>query len=177
MLSLFQSVLQRLKDECLDFGYEFILEADACGWLFHILLSQPGIDMKQVHLDTRVNIKNQQVDLAVGSLYVAENQRLLVQPQAVMEVKLFPRIGFDQSQHSVHYKEILERDLPKLGQLDSSIEFRSALIIDGIRYMAGTYKGVNRRAHIVERRNQIAPGVHLFMFNLNNTNWEIQHVP
>ena len=68
------------------------------------------------------------------------------------------------------------RDLPKLGQLDSSIEFRAALIVDGKEYLNGIYNKCRRLDYFIEKRNQIASGVHIFIMTLIDGNWNIQHI-
>lgn len=175
MLNMLLEVLQRLKNEGLAKGYEMILEADVCGWLFHLLLTQPEINPQQIHLDTRVCNSDGHFDIAIGPLQTTVVERPCIQPELVIEVKIFPRIGFDDQQHRVHYEHVLNDDLPKLGRLDSAIGLRAAFIVDGRGYLNGIYQGHNIREYLVNRRNEIAPGVHLLMMRLNEENWQIDH--
>lgn len=175
MLNVFRNVLNRLKSECLALGYEMLLEADVSGWLFHLFLTQPEVNPQQIHLDTRVCNADGRFDIAVGPLQTMANGRPCIHPQLVAEVKIFPRIGFTDQQHRVHYEHILNDDLPKLGGLDPAIEFRTALIVDGRGYLEGTYQGYNRREYLINRRNEVASGVHVFIVRLVNGNWQIEH--
>lgn len=175
MLNVLQNILQRLKNECLASGYEILLEADVSGWLFHLLLTQPEVNPQHIHLDTRVCNADGRFDIAIGPVHTGANGRPCIRPKFVVEVKIFPRIGFTDQQHRVHYKHILNDDLPKLSRLDSAIGLRAALIVDGRGYLEGTYHGHNRRDYLISRRNQIAPGVHLFIVHLADGNWQIEH--
>jgi len=177
MLNIFQNALQRLKSECLALGYEMLLEADVSGWLFHLLLTQPEVKPQQIHLDTRVCNSDGFFDIAIGPIHTVPNGRPCVQPQLVVEVKIFPRIGFNDQQHRVHYKHILDDDLPKLGGLDSTIELRAALIVDGRRYLEGSYQGYNRHEYLIKRRNEVASGTHVFIICLTDNDWQIEHEP
>lgn len=175
MLKVFQQVLERLKDECLALGYEMLLEADVSGWLFHLLLTQPEVNKQQIHLDTRVCKADGRFDVAIGPLQTIASGRPCINPQLVVEVKIFPRIGFTDQQHRVHYEHILNDDLPKLGRLDSAIELRAVLIVDGRGYLEGTYQGSNRREYLIKKRNEVASGVHVFIIRLIDGNWQIEH--
>lgn len=177
MLNSLRQVLQRFRDECLELGYEMLLEADVSGWLFHFLVGQPGIDPKQIHLDTRVYNAKGRFDIAIGPPRIGEKGRPHVNPKSVLEVKIFPRFGFTDQQHRVHYEHILNDDLRKLGELDPEIGHRAALVVDGRGYLRGKYKERNRREYMIERRNQIASGVHLFILHLTDGHWQIDHVP
>jgi len=175
MLNVFQNILQRVKNECLASGYEMLLEADVSGWLFHLLLTQPEVNLQHVHLDTRVFNADGKFDIAIGPVHTGANGRPCIQPKFVAEVKIFPRIGFTDQQHRVHYEHILNNDLPKLGRLDSAIGLRVALIVDGRGYLEGTYHDHNRRDYLINMRNQLAPGVHMFIVHLADGDWQIKH--
>lgn len=175
MLKVFQKVLQRLKDKCLALGYEMLLEADVSGWLFHLFLTQPKVNWLQIHLDTRICNAKGFFDVVIGPLQTIANGRPCVNPQLVIEVKIFPIIGFTDQQHRVHYEHILNDDFPKLGRLDSTIELCAALIMDGRGYLEGTYQGCNRREHLIKIRNKVASGVHVFIMRLTDGNWQIEH--
>ncbi|MDH4138665.1 MAG: hypothetical protein OEW09_18405 [Anaerolineae bacterium] len=174
MLNMVQTVLERLKTECLALGYEMLLEADVVGWLFHLFLTQPEISLQQIHLDTRVCNADGRFDIAIGPLQ-SRNGRPCITPQVVVEVKIFPRIGFTDQQHRVHYVHILNDDLPKLGGLDPAIELRTALILDGREYLKGTYQGHDRHKYLINRRNEVASGVHVFIVSLADGSWRIKH--
>jgi len=103
------------------------------------------------------------------------DKRPCVQPQLVAELKIFPRIGFTDQAHRVHYKHILNDDIPKLGRLNPAIQLRTALIVDGRGYLQGTYQGYNRWDYLIKKRNDIASGVHVFMMHFADNNWHIEH--
>jgi hypothetical protein len=175
MLNMFQNVIQRFKNECLALGYEVLLEADVCGWLFHLLLTQSEVNPQQIHLDTRVLDADGRFDIVMGSLRTRANGRPCIEPQLIVEVKIFPRIGFTEQQHRVHYEHVLNDDLPKLGGLNPDIGLRAALIVDGRGYLEGTYQGHNRRDYLIKKRNQIARGIHVFIISLADGHWQIEH--
>ena len=139
-------------------------------------MNQTDIEKNELHLDTRIKNSNERVDLAIGNLKMNEGGRPYVEPRMVVEVKLFPTNGFTAAQHSEHYNQILKRDLPKLARIDSLIEFRVALIVDGNGYLNGNYKGHNRLDFLVERRNQIARGVCVCILSLINSKWDINYI-
>ena len=94
MLNTFCRVLLRLKGACTN-HYEMLLEADVCGLLFYLLLTEPEIESREVHLDTRVdNYGDGRPDVAVGPIEVVEEGRPCVKPKLLVEVKLFPERGF-----------------------------------------------------------------------------------
>ena len=175
IIGVFRKVLERLQSECFASGYEMLLEADVSGWLFHFFLTQPEIKRQQIHLDTRVCSADGRFDIAVGPLQTPANARPCIQPQIVVEVKIFPRIGFTDQQQRVHYEHIINDDLPKLGRLGPAIELRTALVVDGRGYLAGTYQGHNRREYLINRRNEVAAGAHVFMVRLADGDWQIEH--
>lgn len=180
MLDVFQNVLERLKGECLAKGYEMLLEADVSGWLFHLLLTQPEVKLQQIHLGARVcNAGRRFFDIVVGSLQTGAKVRPCTHPRLVVEVKNFPRIGFTNSQHRVRYEEILNEDLPKLDELDSTIESRVSFIVDGKGYLEKTCKKNNkkhnRREYLISKRNEVASGVHIFIMRLADDTWQIEH--
>ena len=69
-------------------NYEFLLEADLCGWLFHKMITQLNNDNK-LHLDTRVNGSNDKYDVVVGEIQYPDNERAYVNPNIIAEVKIF----------------------------------------------------------------------------------------
>lgn len=175
MLNMFQNVLQRFVNEGLELGYEVLLEADVSGWLFHLLLTQPEVNPQQIHLATRVCNSNGRFDIAIGPVHTGLNRRPCIQPQLVVEMKIFPRIGFTDQQQRVHYEHVLNDDLPKLGGLDPDIELRSALIVDGRGYLEGTYQNYNRREYLINKRNEIASRIHVFIIRLVDGNWQVEY--
>lgn len=175
MLNVFQKVIDRLKNECLESGYETLLEADVSGWLFHLFLMQSEVEPRELHLDTRVLNADGRFDIAVGPLTTGANGRPCVEARMVAEVKLFPRIGFTDQQHRVHYEHILNDDLRKLGGLDPAVGLRVALIVDGRGYLGGTYQGYNRRDYLINRRNNIAPRVHICIIHAVGEDWQIEY--
>jgi hypothetical protein len=180
MLKTLHDTLDNLDRLCLSTGYELLLEADVVGWLFHLLLTQPTIDPKEIHLDTRVCNADpgKRFDVAAGALRPRLQGRPCVEPRLVVEVKIFPRIGFTDQQHRVHYEHVLHDDLPKLGSLGPSVECRASLLVDGRGYLDGTYQGRNRRDTVLGTRDEIAPGVHLFLLrHKTDRNWRLEDEP
>ncbi len=177
MLEIFKKVIDRFKDDCLVAGYEPLLEADISGWLFHLFLTSSELDSTEVHLDTRVCNADGRFDIAIGPMNIGASERPCVKAHSVIEVKIFPRIGFTDQQHRVHYEHILNDDLRKLGTLKPSTGFYSALIFDGRRYLEGSYKGKNRRKYLINRRDQIAPSAHIFIIHPEGSSWYIDHEP
>jgi hypothetical protein len=176
MLKALNSILGQLCNECNSKQYDFILEADASGWLFHLFLSDPTINPNQVHLDTRVAGAHGRYDLVIGPT-TFDTARPSISPQLVVEVKVFPRVGFTDQQHRVHYEHVLEDDLRKLGQLSPSMECRAEVLIDGCDYLCGQYSKQNRLQHLIGVRNKIATGAHIFLLTFSNGIWQLQHIP
>lgn len=177
MLETFKKVIDRFKNDCLLAGYEPLLEADVSAWFFHLFVTSSELNPAEVHLDTRVYNADGRFDIALGPLRIGASGRPCVDAHSVIEVKIFPRIGFTNQQHRVHYEHILNDDLRKLGTLKPSIGLYSTLIFDGRRYLEGSYKGKNRREHLINRRNQIAPLAHIFIIRPEGSNWYIDHQP
>lgn len=175
MLDVLQRVIERFRNECLVLHYEVILEADVSGWLFYLLMMEVEVNPRELHLDTRVCAADGRYDVAVGPLRTGADGRPCVQPQLVIEVKIFPRLGFTDQQHRVHYEHVLNDDLPKLGRLDPAVAVRAALVVDGRGYLKGTYHGQNRREHLLSVRNRVAPGAHVFMMRLADGGWGVEH--
>ncbi len=179
MLNVLRNVLVRLRSECLASGYEVLLEADVSGWLFHLLLTQPEIQAEQIHFDTRVcgADARKRFDVVIGGVQAQLHGRPCIEPQLVVEVKVFPRIGFTHQQHRVHYEHVLGSDLRKLGGLAAVAGLCASLIVDGAGYLEGTYQGHNRRAHMIETRDRVAPEAHVFMARLAGGTWQLEHSP
>jgi len=176
LLSVLRRALERFCTECLAEGYEVLLEADVASWLFHFLLEDARVDAKQLHCDTRVCEASGKYDMALGTIAEAEDGRPCVAARLVVEIKVFPRLGFTDQAHRVHYEHVLGDDLPKLGSLAAGVPCRAALLLDGRGYLEGTYKGMNRRQHVIETRNRVAAGVHVFVVRLSQGKWLVEHV-
>jgi hypothetical protein len=175
MLPILDRVLNQLCTECNAKRYDFILEADVSGWLFHLFLSDPEVTPNEVHLDTRVAGASGRYDLVVGPTD-GTTSRPSISPRLVVEVKVFPRIGFTAQQNRVHYKHVLDDDLRKLGSLDSAIECRAEVLVDGCDYLSGQYAKHNRLQHLSNLRNQVAAGANIFLIKLSNGVWQLQQV-
>lgn len=175
MLNVLQRALQQFKEECLELGCEMLLEADVCGWLFHFLIKQPDVKADKVHLDTRVCNAEGRFDIVIGTLGSGADGRPCVSPEFVIEIKIFPRLGFTEQQHRVHYEHILKDDLRKLGEIEPTTGLRASVIFDARGYLHGNYYNRNRRDFMIERRNQIATGVHLFIIQMSDDGWKIDH--
>jgi len=174
MLSVFQNVLRSFVAESLEKGYEMLLEADVMGWIFHILLTQPSISPGEVHLSTRVLHSTGFFDLVIGQIQTLEAGRPCIRPELVVEAKIFPRIGFTDQQHRVHFEHILNDDLRKLGTLSREIKL-TELIVDGRGYLSGTYRDQNRLKYLINKRDEVAPSVHLFIIHRVEGRWKIAH--
>ena len=178
MLDIFQKALNRLRDECLVTGYELLLEADVVGWLFHILLTEPGVEPKDVHLSARLSeAQGFFFDIAVGAIESASGKRPAVSARLAVEVKLFPRIGFTDQQHREHFDKVINKDLPKLGSIRDSAEVRASLLVDAAGYLNGRYAGENRKEVVIRTRDKVAPGAHVFIVQLQDNQWEVEHTP
>ncbi len=175
MLEIFKQVIDRFKNDCLLTGYEPLLEADVSGWFFHLLLTSPRFNPKEVHLDTRVCGADGRFDIVIGTLKIGVSERPCIEAHSVIEIKVFPRIGFTNPQHRVHYEHILNDDLRKLGTLKPVTGFLAALIVDGRGYLKGNYNCKNRREYLINIRDQIAPSAHVFMIRLEGGGWYIDH--
>ena len=176
LIEIFQDVLRKLCNECLAKGYEILLEADLAGWLFHLFLLEPEIHHNHLHMNARLKNAYGFCDIAIGPVETSGAVRPYTNPGLVIEMKLFPRLGFTNQQHYVHYLHILKDGLPKLGNQDLSCGYRAAVIMDGVRYLDGKYQGNNRKIFLVKKRNQIAPRTHLFLIRLIEGNWDIEYI-
>jgi hypothetical protein len=157
-------------------NYQPILEADAAGWLFHIMISAKDFyDPKEIHLETRVKDQSQvKPDIVIGKVdQNQEGKRICIDPKIVIEIKLFPSKGFTNSQHSVHFTEILERDLPKLLSISSENCMCYSLIIDGDGYLgkSGRGKEQTRLEELIEIRKKEYKNIGLYFIKYNKDGW------
>ncbi|GAI05789.1 unnamed protein product [marine sediment metagenome] len=138
-----------------------LLEADVSAFLYHLLLHE-GIPLSKLHSDTRVigSKEKQRFDLAIGEISMDErSKKPAIQPELVMEVKVFP-YGFTDQQNRTHFEEVLNRDLPKLGILAPGV-LRIELLWDSEGYLSGNYGGRPRSNVLCEKRDKDAKGVHI----------------
>jgi len=176
MFKIFEKTIDQFINDCLSAGYEPLLEADVSGWLFHLFLISPELNHTEVHLDTRVYDTDGRFDIAIGPLKIGSKGRPCVEAHSVIELKVFPRVGFTDQQHRVHFEHILNDDLRKLGGL-KQVNFISAVIYDGRNYLDGNYKGISRREYLINRRDQIASLAHIFIIRPEGGEWYIDHKP
>lgn len=177
MLTMLETVLRRMCSEFTQHDYHFLVEADACGWLFHLLLLEPSLAVNQVHLDTRVHgaMKNAKYDLAIGPVLYSDH-RPSIDPSLVVEVKIFPESGFTDQQNRVHYEHVLNDDLIKLALLAGIVPDRVELLVDGCEYLRGRYAGQQRLDYLKLARDRVAPGVQIFLLRLQSDEWVVERV-
>lgn len=177
MLNALTGSLQALADECLNGGFEALLEADVSGWLFHFLLARPAITAGKLHLQSRVVGVEGFIDVAHGQIDCDSQARPAVRPDLALELKLFPRIGFTSQQHRVHFEHVLHDDLQKLGQVKLPACVCAEVLVDGYGYLQGKYSGTNRLAVVTRTRNAVCPGSHILVVELSGGAWGVRHIP
>jgi hypothetical protein len=177
MLYVLKRALLRFRDECQATGYEVLLEADVAGWMFHVLLKDSSVRPQNVHLGARVCGAGGFYDVAIGDLDCESAKRPCVRPGLVIEIKVFPRIGFTPQQHRVHYKHVIEDDIPKLGKLRNTRAVKVEVLIDGAGYLNGFYAGESRKDHAARIRDEVARDVHIFIVRREGSEWEMEHLP
>jgi len=178
MLQILLEALRRFCSDCLAQGYQLLLEAEVTGWLFHILLEDPEIQPQHVHLGARVcGVDRSFFDLALGPVHAEPSGRPCVRPVLVVEVKLFPTTGFTPPQHYVHYRHVIDDDLPKLGKLTGRKVVKAQVLVDGAGYLNGLYHGENRLAHVVAIRDQVVRDAHIFVVKRVGLEWNVEHIP
>lgn len=152
-----------------DSNYEFLLEADLCGWLFHKIITQLD-DYNKLHLDTRANNSNDKYDIVIGEILTPDNGRTFVNPITVAEVKIFPLVGFTQQQHYVHFRHIIDDDLRKLRNINNNVE-KALIIMDGCGYLSGRHKGVIRSQFLRNKRDEISNRIKIYLLKIENDRW------
>lgn len=161
-----------IREICLsanDSNYEFLLEADLCGWLFHKIITQLD-DYKKLHLDTKVNNSNDKYDIVIGEIQYPDNGRAFVNPITVAEVKIFPRVGFTSQQHNVHFHHIIDDDLRKLSNINNDVE-KAVIIMDGFGYLNGRHQGVIRLDFLRNKRDEISNRIKIYLLKIDNARW------
>ena len=152
-----------------------ILEADICGFLYHLIIVNGLCTLDNIHLETRVqgsHSPNDKFDIAIGAINNPLSRRPVVIPDLVGESKMFP-IGFDDQQHNVHFLHVLNDDLRKLGQLNYPGATKLEILYDERDYLRGKCRGVNRDKMIMDTRNTIAPGAHIIFARKIKNNWSV----
>ena len=174
---MIHTIINQLKDIWNQSNYQPLLEADVAGWLFHLFITTSDSiqALENLHLDTRVlNALNSKFDVVVGKYSYPDNQRACLDPRIVIEIKLFPSEGFNDSQQNVHFLHIINDDLKKLGSLPNTIQCRCSLIVDAAKYLRGKHNRQMRSEVIKTRRNEIAQGVDIYFLKYENTNWSYE---
>lgn len=176
-----------IKEMCNLIGegkYVPILEADLSGFLYHSIVVKGLCPLSRIHLDTRVigaRNNNQRFDLVIGGVVERQDGRPAISPEAIIEIKMFP-IGFQNQQHRRHFKQILERDLPKLRSLQTQAAKRVEFIFDEVNYLGGKYngqfkdgkyKGQTKESIIVAERGKVARGGDIVFARKINENWHV----
>jgi hypothetical protein len=117
MGTLYEALARATDSLCYDFDQgDFVplLEADVAAYLYHHLILA-SLPMKKIHLDTRItSIPQFKYDLVVGPVEPSPKaQRAAIyEPQIAVQIKLFPRWGFTDQQHRVHYQHVIQDDIP-----------------------------------------------------------------
>lgn len=175
-LILVKRVINQLDEQCHRHNYEFLLEADISGWIFHLFLLQPEIVKNNIHIDTRIPNSDRRFDIVIGTINKNAVERPFVLPDIAIEIKVFPK-GFTYGQHRVHYEQILCDDLLKLNTITSPHILLIELILDSDRFLDGKYHGENKIIHIVNVRNRVSPRTHLFFVRILPETWQVIHKP
>jgi len=156
MLDKLQRVLGTLCRDYNDKTFLPILEADVAAYLFYLWVSEFG-EAKDLHLDTRVYQKlESRFDFVVGKIEYGAGRPCITKPELVAELKAFP-YGFTNEQHSVHYSDVIERDLPKLQSIKNPANFRYEILFDEDDYLRGFDRKSNglRIERVIKRRDEL----------------------
>lgn len=130
--------LQKLTSDYNEELFVPILESDVVGYLYHLWISHLG-EPEVVHLDTRLCASpKQKFDFVIGNVNLDMDRPCVEEPELVIEVKAFP-IGMSGPQHRVHWKHVVEDDIPKLARLGNPRENRYQLLFDEADYLKGRY--------------------------------------
>lgn len=168
----FEEIIEQFCFEGNQNGYEFLLKADVSGWLFHHLVNNQMFKFYQIHLDTRVGLENLKIDLTIGNINYNNGRLPFISAQLLAEVKLFPRIGYTDTQHKRLYLDIIEKDLPKLSTYSDGKRALYQIIVDSAGYLNGKYKKENRLRFLIQERNRIVPSAILIIIKLVNGIWK-----
>jgi len=119
--------------------FDPILESDIVGYLYHLWISLFG-SPDTVHLNTRLcESLKRKFDFVVGNVNIEESRPCVKNPELVVEVKVFPR-GMSSPQHREHWRKVVEKDIPKLAKLRTSLKKRYLLLFDEADYLKGQYR-------------------------------------
>ena len=151
-------------------NYEFLLEADLCGWLFHKIINELD-ENNQLHLDTRVNHSNEKYDIVIGNINYPDDGRPYIIPSFVAEVKIFPKFGFTQQQHNVHFHHIINDDLQKLNNVNSAA-LKIMAIMDGKNFLEGRCDNINRLEYLKNKRDKITPKIKIYLLKQEENIWQ-----
>lgn len=132
--------------------FEPLLESDVAGYLYHLWILLLG-NAREVHLDTRIERsvnKNEKFDLVLGTV----KNNLRVDPRLILEIKCFP-LGFKSSQNRVHYKHVLDDDVPKLAKIPKPISLRFVVLFDEANYLKKSLSenGSSKLSNIIRLRD------------------------
>lgn len=94
MLNTFKNVLQQLKNQCLVSEYEcYSNQMFQAGW-FQFLFTRPEVNPQQIHLDKGICNVDRRFDIVLALLTWESTNGPSIQPQLVVGVRIFRRIGF-----------------------------------------------------------------------------------
>ena len=105
--------------------------------------------------------KNEKFDIVIGKVRRRnEDNERIIEPQVIIEVKVFP-IDFTDQQHRVHFKHVINDDLRKLSEVKCDNKFE--LLFDERGYLKGKYYG-NKRIEVINKdRDEKTPETKIFV--------------
>ncbi len=172
------NIFELMKTMCQDITqrrFAPILEADICGYLFHLAIVSQLSAPANIHLSTRVqgsSSSSDKFDFVIGEIDNSAVFRPRIIPELVGEVKIFP-IGFSGPQCNRRFHHVIEDDLRKLGQLRNAELIKIEIIYDEKNYLSGKCNNIKREKMIADTRNDIAPGVAIIVARKIGGEWEV----
>lgn len=105
--------------------------------------------------------KNEKFDIVIDKVRRRnEDNKRIIEPQVIIEVKVFP-IDFTDQQHRVHFKHVINDDLRKLSEVKCDNKFE--LLFDERGYLEGKYSG-NKRIEVINKdRDEKTPETKIFV--------------
>ena len=151
-----EELLQKLSLDYTNGNFVPILEADIVGYLYHLWISNFG-SASRVHIDTRVCASpDRRFDFVIGEVNYHHKRPCVGEPELVIEVKSFP-FGFTDQQHRVHYRHVIEDDIPKLANMKEPTDNRYILLFDEDDYLKrfDTASKTSRISRIMQVRDEL----------------------
>lgn len=173
---IIENVLKRFTEDYATNRFIPILEADVVGYFYHLLILEIG-DVAKIHLDTRIcQFGNNKFDLVIGDVCYSYKRPCIENPGIVIEFKAFP-VGFTSQQHHVHYRHVIEDDVPKLAVLSNIRGDRYMLLFDEDNYLKGIDEKVGRRKieRITKLRDEVDPKIKVIYITrqIGKLKWKI----